>query len=260
MLGAVTAALAVGSVAMAQEAAPPTPAAPGAAPAEAPAAVPTRTLLFNAAATSDYVFRGISQTGGGWAPSGGVDFIDGHVYLGNWNSNVDFGPSSGDPGNTTNIEYDLYAGFRPTVGAVALDIGVVRYGYANEPRGANFTYWEGKFLASHAVGRNTLGAAFYYSPQFFGKVGSAEYYEINDAFALTKTLTVSAAVGYQAFDDRARAGIGGYANWEVGGTYAFTPKLGLDLRYWGTDATAASFYGKAYAGDHIAATLKIIFP
>ena len=246
-LGAAAAALAFGSTAMAQ------------APAAAAPPAPAYTFAYHVAYTSDYLFRGLSQTSGDGALSGGIDFTAGKFYLGNWDSKVNFGPTAGDPKNKTTVDYDLYGGFRPTLGAVNLDIGVIRDGYIGAPSRANYDYWEGKLAGSYASGPNTLGGAFYYSPEFFGKTGSAEYFEVNDAYVVGKTpLTISGAVGYQALD-KAKAGINGYTTWNVGGTYAFNSHVGVDLRYWGTDSKATKFYSKTFAGDRIVGTLKVAF-
>ena len=106
-LCAAAASLAVGSVALAEDMAAP-------------------TLSYNAAVGSDYIFRGISQTTGKAAVSGGVDAASGMLYAGAWLSNVDFGPTAGDPENKTNLEYDLYAGVKPVLEGVNLDIGNIR--------------------------------------------------------------------------------------------------------------------------------------
>jgi uncharacterized protein (TIGR02001 family) len=255
MLGATAAALTFGSAAMAQTA--PAPAAP--APAAAPAApAPAYTFAFNAAYTSDYIFRGLSQTGGKGAASVGVDFTAGLFYLGNWDSNVDFGPTAGDPADKTTFEYDLYGGFRPTVGPVVLDLGFIRYGYVNEPNSAHYTYYEGKAGASYASGPNTLSGVFYYSPEFFGKTGSAEYYEIDDSFTLSNKASISGGVGYQALD-KDKAGISGYTQWNVGVGYPITDHFGIDLRYFGTDNSATDFYTRSFAGQRLVATLKATF-
>ena len=105
MLGAAAAALAFSSAALAQTAP---------APAAAPPA-PAYTFAYNVAVTNDYLFRGLSQTSGDAAISGGIDFTAGQFYLGNWDSKVNFGPTAGDPGNKTVVEYDLYGGFRPAL-------------------------------------------------------------------------------------------------------------------------------------------------
>ena len=63
----------------------------------------------NVALTSDYVWRGDSQTDSDPAIQGGIDFK--HpvgIYAGAWGSNVDFPDANGD---TANIEIDFYGGY-----------------------------------------------------------------------------------------------------------------------------------------------------
>ena len=57
----------------------------------------------NVAASSNYFWRGITQTQDGAAVSGGIDYSnDSGFYAGTWVSNVDFG-------SKTSYELDLYA-------------------------------------------------------------------------------------------------------------------------------------------------------
>jgi uncharacterized protein (TIGR02001 family) len=227
-------------------------------PAKAEDAPSGPAVAFNAAVTNDYLFRGLSQTSGEAAGQGGVDLTAGMLYAGTWLSNVNFGPTAGDPNNKTSIEYDLYAGARPVIGPVNFDVGIIRYGYTDSPKAAHYDYWEGKILASHAMGPATVGGAFYYSPEFFGKVGDAEYYEINGSYALHNKASISGAVGYQALDKK-KAGIGGYTTWNVGAGYPVTDHVSIDLRYWDTSHKATRFYTKTFAGDRLVAMLKVTF-
>ena len=49
-------------------------------------------LSANVAATSNYLWRGVSQTGNAAAISGGIDYAaDSGFYAGTWASNIDFG-------------------------------------------------------------------------------------------------------------------------------------------------------------------------
>ncbi|HEY3697271.1 TorF family putative porin [Phenylobacterium sp.] len=216
------------------------------------------TVAFNAAITNDYLFRGLSQTSGKSAAQGGVDVTAGMFYAGTWLSNVDFGATASDPQNKTSIEYDLYAGVRPVLGPLNLDVGVIRYGYTDSPKAAHYDYWEGKILASHTMGPATIGAAFYYSPEFFGKVGDAEYYELNGAYTLSNKATISGAFGYQDLQ-KSKAGISNYSTWNIGVGYPVTDHIAVDLRYVDTSQKATRFYTKTFAGDRIVGTLKVTF-
>ncbi|MEX0619721.1 MAG: TorF family putative porin [Pseudohongiellaceae bacterium] len=76
----------------------------------------------NVSLASDYIFRGVSQTGGDMALQGGFDFeADNGFYAGVWGSNVTFADS---------LEVDFYAGFGGELGNnVGYDIGVIAYEY-----------------------------------------------------------------------------------------------------------------------------------
>ena len=203
----------------------------------------------NVALTSDYVFRGVSQTQENPAISAGVDLTRNGFYAGGWASNVDFG-------DYTDAEVDLYAGYRPEVAGYALDFGVIGYLYAGQPDGADYDYVELKAAASRAVGQTplglaTLGAAVYYSPDFFGAAeDEATYAEINGAVSPADKWTVSGAVGRQWVSSDLD-----YSTWNLGAAYQLTDNLALDVRYHDTDQHD---FGDGY-GARAVATLKANF-
>lgn len=201
------------------------------------------SVSYNVGVASDYVFRGFSQTDGNAQVFGGVDLTSGIFYAGAWASNVDFYDS-------TDAEIDLYAGITPTAGPVSFDLAAIYYGYVNAPGGADYDYWEFKAAAEVPAGPLTLGAAVFYSPEFFGGIGNATYYEGNVSFSPAEKWTVSAALGNQTFD----AG-GDYSTWNAGVGYAFTDKISADLRFSATDVD-----GVDIADDRVALTLKATLP
>ncbi|TMP30921.1 hypothetical protein CWB99_05190 [Pseudoalteromonas rubra] len=83
------------------------------------------TVSANVAASSNYFWRGITQSDDGAAVSGGLDYDSGKgFYLGAWASNVDFGDTA-----STSYELDLYAGFSGEFNQVNYDIGYIHYAY-----------------------------------------------------------------------------------------------------------------------------------
>ena len=203
-------------------------------------------VAFNVAASTDYVFRGVSQTGEDPAISAGVDLTSGAFYAGTWASNVSF-PGDDD----TNAEIDLYGGWRGEVAGWALDLGGVAYLYANQPDGADYDYVEARVAASRAIGPATIGAAVFWSPDFFGaSEDEATYVEANAAFAPAERWTVSGALGRQFvssdFD---------YTTWNFGAAYQLTDNLTVDVRYHDTDEHD---FGDIY-GSRGVATLKAVF-
>lgn len=186
-------------------------------------------VSFNIGMASDYVFRGVSQTDEDPQIFGGADVTSGILYAGVWASNVDFLDS-------TDAEIDVYAGVRPTVGPVSLDLGAVYYGYVDAPSGAEYEYWEIKAAGSIPAGPAILGAALYYSPDFTGAAADEGLYvEINGSIPLRESFTLSGAVGRQSVEF-AGGGDLDYTTWNIGVGIAATEHIGLDIRYFDTDA------------------------
>jgi len=201
---------------------------------------------FNVAGTSDYIFRGVSQTEEDPALSGGVDVTSGQFYAGAWASNVAF-PGDDD----TDAEIDIYGGIRPDVAGWTLDLGVIGYLYTGQPDEADYDYAEFKAAASRALGPATIGAAMYYSPDFFGaSEDEATYVEANAAISPMDRLTIAGAVGRQFvssdFD---------YTTWNLGAAWLLTSNLAVDVRYHDTDEHD---FGDIY-GSRAVASLKATF-
>lgn len=198
----------------------------------------------NVALTSDYVFRGVSQTQENPEISAGVDATFGSFYAGGWASNVDFS-------DDTDAEVDLYGGWRSELSGWAVDLGGVAYLYAGQPDGADYDYVELKAAASRAVGPATLGVAAYWSPDFFGaSEDEATYLEANAAFSPAERWTLSGAVGRQWVSSDLD-----YTTWNAGTAFALTDNLSLDVRYHDTDHHD---FGDAY-GARAVASLKATF-
>ena len=180
------------------------------------------SLSANVGVASDYVFRGVSQTNGDPELFGGLDLTAGQAY----------------------------AGIKPEVAGFNLDLGVVYYSYLESPKEAKYGYGEVKAAASRAIGKATVGAAYYYSPDFFGADEKATYVELNGAYAINDTVSVTGAYGHQALDVSKD-----YNTWNIGAAIAVMPKLSLDVRYWDTsEHDIGSIYESRFA-----ATLKASF-
>jgi len=84
-------------------------------------------LTANASVTTNYVFRGQTQTDDGPAIQGGIDYAHpSGFYAGAWGSNVDF------PGLGSGLEYDLYAGFKFAVAQdFKMNVGYITYNYTD---------------------------------------------------------------------------------------------------------------------------------
>jgi uncharacterized protein (TIGR02001 family) len=189
------------------------------------------TFSGNVALTSDYVFRGISQSDSDIAIQGGFDVTNSIFYGGAWASSIDFGLDG-------TVEVDLYAGLKPTLGPVTFDLGVIGYFYPGIDDAFNADMVELKAGASFApIEKVSLGATLYYSPEFtFSNDAAATYIEATGSFAVTDAFGVSAAVGKQDVDQTGYFGgtEDSYMTWNLGGTYSAFG-FGIDLRYFDTD-------------------------
>ena len=182
---------------------------------------PASATTFNLAVTSDYRYRGISQTRLQPALQGGVDL--GHAsgwYAGAWASTIAW---TGDAGGDGNIELDLYGGKRGELApGLGYDAGVLRYLYAGNELGrvpgfanANTTevygqlgYGPAYVKYSHAI--TTL----------FGFVDSehSAYLDIGASIDAGKGITVQLHAGRQRVRNN---GAASYTDWKVGASRAF---------------------------------------
>jgi len=195
--------------------------------------VPAGTQLefsFNAGGTTDYVFRGFSQSDEEPAFFGGFDLTYGLFYAGVWASGIDFNT----PGE--NVEIDFYGGITPSYNSVDFDFGVIYYHYPDQSSVNELDYVELKAGASSKIWNEiTVGATFYYSPEFFGETGEALASEGSFSVSLPSvmghTFELSGLIGYQEFFDVA----GDYAYWNIGISKTFREHFTVDVRYWDTD-------------------------
>jgi uncharacterized protein (TIGR02001 family) len=186
----------------------------------------TTTSVY-AGVTSDYLWRGATQSAGKESAFAGVDVTSGAFYLGAWAGGVDFGGEA-------NIETDVYASFKPSLGPVALEFGILGYLY---PQETALNTYEGKVAATYTL-KNGLGmtGAVYYSPDVASTDTSSTYYEIGAALPLSgKIGTFSTAIGASA----------GKYDFEVGNDYdnvkvyfTATSEKGWGVEFGATDTDA----------------------
>jgi uncharacterized protein (TIGR02001 family) len=219
------------------------------------------TLSANVALTTDYVFRGITQTASQPAVQGGFDATWKLFYAGVWASNLDFGggPNGQD---LASIEMDWYGGIRPTWQGLDFDIGAIYYTYpgAYDP-GTEFNYVEIKTGVSHTFKDTlTLGITNYWTPEFSGEAGEGDALELGAAYAFTNkwfnffSPSVSGALGWQWVDD-----LDDYTYWNVGLTLGFLDHWSADVRYWDTDSLVCPSHGVFSCDARVVGTIKAAF-
>lgn len=179
----------------------------------------------NVTLTSDYVFRGITQTDGAPMIQGGFDYASDSFYVGTWASGVDFGDG-------TSTEIDVYAGWTPTVGVFDLDLGAIYYWYPDAPDNPSQNFVEVYAGASTTLGEFVeVGASVAYSPDFYLETGDAFYYAASAGIPLGESFGLDATIGYSDFE----SSVGGdYTDYSLGLTTSLEG-FDFDFRYIGTD-------------------------
>ena len=85
----------------------------------------------NVSFTSDYIWRGMTQSDGP-AIQGGFDYAsEGGFYAGIWGSNVNFNDGAGS-------ELDYYFGYGFEMGGIGVDLGYVAFDYPKNETGLDF--------------------------------------------------------------------------------------------------------------------------
>ena len=197
------------------------------------------TYSFTATDTSDYVFRGISQTENEPAVQGAINVGYGILYAGIWASNVDFEAVA-----DSTAEIDYYAGIKPTWGPATFDFGIIYYTFPGFSPGFDPEVIELKAGVSGEIYKSLVAsAAVYYSPDY----NAVEYYVYEGSLAYTLptfhsfTPTISGVIGKYNWESPTAADYD-YTYWNAGLALA-VEKLTFDFRYWDTDAGETDCFG-----------------
>lgn len=215
---------------------------------------PKLAVTANFAVTSEYVFRGVSQSAQNPTVQFGIDATYKWFYAGVWGSGIDFGKDPIRPGqDIAHVEVDLYAGIKPVLGPLTFDLGVIYYTYPNAfdngPSTAVFrelNYFELKAGVSATPWKDgTVGATLFYSPEYINQTGSVFTLEGSLSQVLPKigqiTPTFGALIGWQTGDDArfrllvANNAADNYLYWNIGMTLGFGDRFSVDFRYWDTN-------------------------
>lgn len=215
-------------------------------PAAAMAAESAHKLSANVGMYSDYVFRGISQTGGDPAIQGGLDYTHASgFYLGTWGSNVGW-LEDYQTYTKGNVEIDVYGGYRGTIGdSVSYDLGAIQYIYPGD-HPANITEADTtEIYASIGWKWFTAKYSYYVSDEVFGfaNADGSDYLAISASVPVGETgLTLGASWGTFNFQNN---GAQDYSDWKVSAAYDLgklgnvTSGMTVGVAYSDTDADSA---------------------
>ncbi len=169
--------------------------------------------------SSDYDFRGITQTARDPAVSASLDWTDeSGFYLGTWASNVDFGLES-------DIEVDALGGYRGKINDdTGYDIGAVYYSFWPDDDDVNFA----ELYAG--LSYKAVSAKLWYSPDFSNLGESAYYIEANATIPLPSDFALTVHAGYSDGDYWDVVNDGGYTDYSIGVTKSIG-KFALALKW-----------------------------
>jgi len=193
--------------------------------------------------TSNYVFRGLTQSDNNAAVSLGLRLDYEGFYFGLWGSSIDFNDVQDSP-----LELDIYAGYAGSLGeATSYDIGLFYYSYPDSSP-SDYNYFELVLGLKHDFGPAYVKGTFAVSPDNFNASGTGVYLGAGVGVPLTEWLEVNANVGHQWIDDFVAFGGDDYIHYDIGLT-ATLDILTLDLRWKDTDVEGSALAdGRVYGG------------
>jgi uncharacterized protein (TIGR02001 family) len=237
------------------------------------------TYSFNIGITSDYVFRGVSQSDNDPAVQGGADISWGILYAGVWASMVDFNDAP-----PANAEVDWYGGIKPTwnspFGTINMDFGVIYYTYPGANPGfvpglgdPNYVELKAGYSWSALHPSLVTGTTVYWSPDYVYETGSVWTIETMAAWTLGKfgplTPVVNGVLGWQKGDTNDGYFVNfnqtddEYYYWNAGLNLA-VENISFDFRYWdsniGGDAAGLICGAEAFCDVRFVFAVKVVVP
>ena len=164
-----------------------------------PAAQAEMEISGNVALTSDYRFRGISQSNDDIAVQGGFDLgWDNGIYIGTWGSTVDFDLDSSQ-GLNGSLELDYYIGWASDIGdtGIAIDVG---YLYYDDPGVSSVL--EGDYQEVYgSISFWDITVGVHYSDDYYAESGNFMYYYADYSLGFAENFSLDLHIGLNDFDD-----------------------------------------------------------
>jgi uncharacterized protein (TIGR02001 family) len=199
----------------------------------------------SAALTSDYVWRGTTQTRGEPAVQAGAKVAGtSGVYASLWGSNVDFGPAS-----DANSEFDATVGWgKPLSDDWSVDVNLLRYVYPSTSAGLDWTE------ANGTLGfRDRAWLSLGYSRDALGGDDAGLYAQLGGRLPVSDRLKLELAVGHYVLHAR------DYAHAQLSAVLALAGPVSLRVTAHTTDANAKRVFGDDAAGPRVEAALQATF-
>lgn len=204
------------------------------------------TISGNVALTSDYVFRGISQTDGAPAPQSGIRIdVDSGLYTSAWASRVDFASAPG-----ASAEIDYVVGWHHKIGRDwNADVNATWFSYADAAK-LNYVEWiaTATWRDRHWI---TVGA----SRDVFATDRTGIYAQAGTRIPVDDALRFEFAAGHYWFEHSYGRS---YSHGQAG--FVWQPHSKVELRLLGhlADRNARDLFGDL-AGSRIEAAIQASF-
>ena len=170
-------------------------------------------LSFNVTLTSDYRYRGISQSRLKPALQGGADYAFANgFYIGTWASTIKW---IKDGGGDSDLEIDVYGGYKTEISpGLTLDVGLLQYIYPSHKLATSPDTLE----VYGAVSFGPVTAKYSHSTSnLFGFADSKRsgYFDVSASFDIGDGFTLVPHVGHQTVK---RSSLYSYTDYSVGVT------------------------------------------
>ena len=179
----------------------------------------------NVSIVSEYIYRGIAQSGGKPAIQGGFDYANPNgLYVGTWGSSISWLQDTG-AASSAGMEWDIYGGYKGSFsGDFGYDVGLLHYYYPLRNLTAGFLspdtteiYGALSYKWLSLKYSRTVGTALF----GWAKTGSTDkttgsgYLDLSGNFDLGSGWGIGAHVGHQTVSGRSTAS---YSDWRLGVT------------------------------------------
>jgi uncharacterized protein (TIGR02001 family) len=205
------------------------------------------TFNGSGAITTDYVWRGTTQTQGDPAVQASFKATaDNGLYGSIWGSNVEFAPET-----RASSELDVTVGWGGNVTEDwALDVNLTHYRYPSATVDLDWTEAIGTL-----IWKQRYWAQLGYSNDALATDEAGAYAQLGAKFPLSEQVRLEAAAGYYWLDD---AYDDSYAHAQLGAVWAFKVPFELRVTAHATDSSATTLFPDL-AGSRVEAALQAAF-
>lgn len=204
----------------------------------------------NATLTTDYVWRGSTQTQGDPAVQAGFKVAGASgLYASVWGSNVEFAPET-----HASSELDFTVGWGKALSDDwSVDANVLHYRYPSTTTDLDWTEINGTLTY-----KGNYWASLGYSNEALGYHADGVYALVGAKFPLNDKLRLEANAAHYFLDDAVIAR-GGYTHGWLSAVWAVRDPFEARLTMHATDGNAKAIFGDDYAGSRVEAALQASF-